>query len=144
LLAAAESQVWPETIPTELPKAKFPALPKPASQAVSAPRIHDEPPPLRLRPSEKCVVLRAANPDDRASSVAAADDFTGRRLASRARKIADERYRERARLRQADAAPALHRQMGQRQLQYVVPVSGAIPPSSCLRSTAWLMLHGNQ
>jgi type IV secretory pathway VirB10-like protein len=113
LLAAAESQVWPETIPTELPKAKFPALPKPASQAVSAPRIHDEPPPLRLRPSEKRVVLRAANPDDRASSVAAADDFTGRRLASRARKIADERYRERERLRQEEAAPALHQDTGQ-------------------------------
>src|SRR5699024_4074326 len=48
LLAAAESQVWPEKIPADLPKAKFPALPKPASQAVSAPRIHDEPPPLRL------------------------------------------------------------------------------------------------
>src|SRR5699024_3856528 len=113
LLAAAESQGSPETIPTELPKAKFPALPKPASQAVSAPRIHDEPPPLRLRPSEKRVVLRAENPDDRASSVAAADDFTGRRLASRARKIADERYRERERLRQEDAAPALHQDTGQ-------------------------------
>jgi len=108
LLAAAESQVWPETISTELPKAKFPVLPKPASQAVSAPRIHDEPPPLRLRPSERRVVLRAADPSDRASSVAEADDFTKRRLASRARRIADERYRERERLRQEDAAPALH------------------------------------
>ncbi len=106
LLAAAESQVWPETIPTELPKAKFPALPKPASQAVSAPRIHDEP-PLRLRPRDKRVVLRAADPQDRASTVAASGDFTGRRLASRARKIADERYQERERLRQEDAAPAL-------------------------------------
>ena len=106
LLAAAESQVWPETIPTELPKAKFPALPKPASQAVNAPRIHDEP-PLRLRPRDKRVVLRAADPQDRASTVAASGDFTGRRLASRARKIADERYQERERLRQEDAAPAL-------------------------------------
>ena len=106
LLAAAESQVWPETIPTELPKAKFPVLPKPASQAVSAPRIHDEP-PLRLRPRDKRVVLRAADPQDRASTVAASGDFTGRRLASRARKIADERYQERERLRQEDAAPAL-------------------------------------
>src|SRR5699024_8636702 len=79
LLAAAESQVWPQSISAELPKAKFPALPKPASQAVSAPRIHDEP-PLRLRPSEKRVVLRAADPSDRASSVAEADDFTRRRL----------------------------------------------------------------
>src|SRR5699024_7801936 len=106
LLAAAESQGWPETIPTELPKAKFPALPKPASQAVNAPRIHDEP-PLRLRPRDKRVVLRAADPQDRASTVAASGDFTGRRLASRARKIADERYQERERLRQEDAAPVV-------------------------------------
>src|SRR5699024_6988088 len=106
LPASAESQWRPETIPTELPKAKFPALPKPASQAVNAPRIHDEP-PLRLRPRDKRVVLRAADPQDRASTVAASGDFTGRRLASRARKIADERYQERERLRQEDAAPAL-------------------------------------
>ncbi|TSI13941.1 ABC transporter ATP-binding protein [Brevibacterium aurantiacum] len=112
LLAAAESQVWPEEIATELPKAKFPALPKPASQAVSAPRIHDEPPPLRLRPSKKRVVLRAADPSDRASSVAASDDFTGRRLASRARKIADERYQERERIRQDEAPPTVHQDSG--------------------------------
>lgn len=109
LLAAAESQVWPGTIETAPPKAKFPSLPKPASQAVSAPPLHDGPPPLRLNPSKKRVVLRAANPDDRASSVAAADDFTGRRLASRARKIADERYQERERLRQAENAAGVHR-----------------------------------
>lgn len=108
MLAAAESQVWPKDFDSELPKAKFPALPKPASQAVSAPRIHDEPPPLRLRPSKSRVVLRAANPDDRASSVAASDDFTGRRLASRARKIADERYEKRERIRQAEDPPAVH------------------------------------
>lgn len=111
LLAAADSQVWPEKIATELPKAKFPALPKPASRAVSAPRIHDEPPPLRLRPSEKRVVLRAADPGDRASSVATVDDFTGRRLASRARKIADERYQERARIRQDEAPVAVHQEL---------------------------------
>lgn len=108
MLAAAESQVWPDNLDAELPKAKFPALPKPASQAVSAPRIHDEPPPLRLRPSRSRVVLRAENPDDRASSVAAADDFTGRRLASRARKIADERYEKRERIRQAESSPPVH------------------------------------
>jgi ABC-type polysaccharide/polyol phosphate transport system ATPase subunit len=108
LLAAAESQVWPETIETVPPKAKFPALPKPASQAVSAPPLHDGPPPLRLNPSKRRVVLRAANPDDRASSIAAADDFTGRRLASRARKIADERYQERERLRQAENTASVH------------------------------------
>lgn len=102
LLPAAKPQVWPGAVATEPPKAKFPSLPKPASQAVSAPRIHNEPPPLRLRPSKKRVVLRAADPSDRASSVAAADDFTGRRLASRARKIADERYQERERIRQGE------------------------------------------
>ena len=108
LLASAESQVWPETIEAAPPKAKFPALPKPASQAASAPPLHDGPPPLRLSPSKRRVVLRAANPDDRASSVAAADDFTGRRLASRARKIADERYQERERLRQAENTASVH------------------------------------
>lgn len=112
LLAAAESQVWPEKIAAELPKAKFPTLPKPASEAVSAPRIHDDPPPLRLRPRDKRVVLRAADPKDRASTVAAADDFTGRRLASRARKIADERYQERERIRQEDPASRLHQDSG--------------------------------
>lgn len=105
MLAAAEEQVWPTSFDAEMPKAKFPNLPKPASQAVSAPRITDAPPPLRLNPSKSRVVLRAANPDDRASSVAAADDFTGRRLASRARKIADDRYEERQRLRQEDSSP---------------------------------------
>lgn len=99
LLAAAGSQTWPENLEARPPKAKFPALPKPATQAVSAPRIHDEMPP-RLRPSDKRVVLRAADPKDRASSVAAAGDLTGRRLESRARQIADERYEERERLRQ--------------------------------------------
>src|SRR5699024_7451035 len=107
MLAAAEEQVWPKSFDPEMPKAKFPALPKPAAQAVSAPRITDAP-PLRLNPSKKRVVLRAANPSDRASSVAAADDFTGRRLASRARQIADERYEERQRLRQEDDSPVVH------------------------------------
>ncbi|MCF2585825.1 ABC transporter ATP-binding protein [Brevibacterium sp. UCMA 11752] len=112
MLAAAGSQVWPENLADEPPKAKFPALPKPASQAVSAPPIHDGPPPLRLRSSEKRVVLRAANPDDRASSVASADDFTGRRLASRAQKIADERYQQREHARQTKNAASEHRDAG--------------------------------
>lgn len=101
LLAATESQEWTEKIDIEqLPAAKFPVLPKSATEAVSAPRIHDEPPPLRLRPSNKRVVLRAADPKDRASSVAASGDLTGRRLETRARKIADERYQERQKLRE--------------------------------------------
>lgn len=112
-LAATESQLWPESLDAEMPKAKFPTLPKPASQAISAPRITDTPPPLRMNPSRKRVVLRAANPSDRASSVAAADDFTGRRLASRARKIADERYEERQRMRQEESAPAFNQDSGQ-------------------------------
>lgn len=107
-LAVADEQVWPKSFDAEMPKANFPALPKPAVEAVSAPRISDSP-PLRLNPSSRRVVLRAANPDDRASSVAAADDFTGRRLASRARKVADERYEERNHLRQEDGALSVHR-----------------------------------
>ncbi|AZT92202.1 ABC transporter ATP-binding protein [Brevibacterium aurantiacum] len=107
MLAAADEQVWPESFDTAMTKAKFPALPKPASQAVSAPRITDAP-PLRMSPSKKRVVLRAANPDDRASEIAAADDFTRRRLASRARKIADERYEERQRLREENEASVVH------------------------------------
>ena len=103
-LAKTEAQTQPRHQEPTLPTAKFPALPKPASQAVSAPRIHDSPPPLRLRPSNKRVVLRAADPKDRASTVAAAGDLTGRRLESRAQKIADERYAERERLRQATEA----------------------------------------
>ena len=130
MLAAAEEQIWPKSFDAEMPKAKFPALPKPASQAVSAPRITDAP-PLRLNPSKKRVVLRAANPNDRASSVAAADDFTGRRLASRARKIADERYEERQRLRQEDEAPAIH--------QDIEPMKIAIFGSCVSRDTAEFM-----
>lgn len=110
MLASAEEQVWPNSFQTELTKAKFPSLPKPASQSVSAPRITDAP-PLRLNPSKKRVVLRAENPDDRASAVAAADDFTGRRLASRARKIAEERYEERQRLRQEDDASTVQQDL---------------------------------
>lgn len=107
MLASAEQQTWPKSFDAEIPKAKFPALPKPAAQAVNAPRISDSP-ALRLNPSRSRVVLRAANPSDRASSVAAADDFTGRRLASRARKIADERYEERQRMRQEESSPTVH------------------------------------
>lgn len=101
LLAATESQTWPVNVDHRPPKAKFPALPKPASEAISAPPIHDEAPPLRLKPSNKRVVLRAADPKDRASSVATANDLTGRRLESGAQRIADERFRKREKMRQA-------------------------------------------
>lgn len=100
LLAAAESRSWPADLEGHLPKAQFPALPKPASQAVSAPHNHNEPPLLRLRPRNNRVVLRAADPKDRASTIATASDLTGRRLEARAQKVADERYKERQRLRQ--------------------------------------------
>ncbi|AZT96044.1 ABC transporter ATP-binding protein [Brevibacterium aurantiacum] len=112
MLAAADEQVWPKEFDGGMSKAKFPVLPKPGTQAVSAPRISDSP-PLRLNPSRKRVVLRAANPNDRASSVAAADDFTGRRLASRARKIADDRYEERQRMRQNVGSPPFPEDWGQ-------------------------------
>ena len=110
LLAAAESQSWPAELEARPPKAQFPALPKPASQAVSAPHIHNEAPLLR-RPSNNRVVLRAADPNDRASTVATASDLTGRRLEARSQRIADERYKERQRLRQeSDASTQESRQ----------------------------------
>lgn len=106
-MLAAESLVWPGDLAVEMPRAKFPTLPKPAAEAVSAPRIRESSPELRLRPRDKRVVLRAADPKDRASTVAATDDFTKRRLASRTRKIADERYQERERMRGNDAATTI-------------------------------------
>ncbi|WP_236586913.1 ABC transporter ATP-binding protein [Brevibacterium casei] len=104
LLASAESQVWPDHIQSPMPQAKFPVLPKPASDAVSAQTKYDDPPPLRLRPGDKKVVLRAADPKDRASSVAEDNDLAGRRLASQARKFADQRYQERQRCRALDGS----------------------------------------
>lgn len=95
LLASAGPQVWTGQLDAEIPKAKYPALPKPASQAVSLKKASNGPPPLRARPGQQRVILRAADPKDRASSVAASGDLTGRRLASTARQHADQRYRER-------------------------------------------------
>src|SRR5699024_2251125 len=100
LLASAESQVWPEKLEAPRTLAQFPTLPKPATEAVG--RSFDSPPPLRLRPTDRKVILRAADPQDRASAVAASGDLTGRRLASRARKIADQRYEDRQKKRQAE------------------------------------------
>lgn len=93
LLASAESQVWPEKLEAPQTQAKFPSLPKPATEAVGRALVN--PPPLRLRPADSKVILRAADPKDRASAVAAAGDLTGRRLASRERRIADQRYADR-------------------------------------------------
>lgn len=124
LLAAAESQTWPGNLEARPSKAKFPALPKPASQAVSAPRIHHEPPPLRLRPSNTRVVLRAADPQDRASTVATGGDLTGRRLAARARQIADERYHDREKLRRDD------------EHMHAVPTIAVDPQKRSSRATA--------
>src|SRR5699024_904281 len=52
LLATAESQVWPDKLEKPLQQARFPVLPKPASQVVGA-RTQHEPPPLKLRPAGK-------------------------------------------------------------------------------------------
>lgn len=100
LLASAEAQVWPKRIEVPQSQAKFPTLPKPASEAVG--KKSDSAPTLRLRPTDKRVILRAADPKDRASSVAASGDLTGRRLASRAQKFADQRYQDRQKRREAD------------------------------------------
>ncbi|WP_209373803.1 ABC transporter ATP-binding protein [Brevibacterium renqingii] len=101
-------QVWPENLDIEVPKATFPALPKPASQTSNGPRSHNELPPLRLRPKDSKVVLRAENPEDRASTVAASDDLTGRRLSSRAREMAEDRYQLRQ-MRRSDEEAGVER-----------------------------------
>lgn len=103
--AAGGSHAWPQDLNADLlTRAKFPALPKPASLAVSAPRLNSSPTQLRLRPRESKVVLRAENPQDRASTVAASGDLTGRRLSSKAREIADERYQLRQKRRNNEQA----------------------------------------
>lgn len=104
LLASAESQVWPEELKAPQTQAEFPTLPKPATEAVG--RSFDSPPPLRLRPTDNRVILRAADPRDRASAVAAVGDLTGRRLASQARTIADQRYEDREKKRRAQELQA--------------------------------------
>lgn len=100
-LAAAEAHAWPEEITAPTSTATFPVLPKPAAEAVGSQHWNVEPPPLRLHPGDKRVILRAADPNDRASSVAAAGDLTGQRLASKVRVIADQRYADRMRKRRA-------------------------------------------
>ncbi|MCI4012600.1 ABC transporter ATP-binding protein [Brevibacterium sp. ZH18] len=99
-----DSQVWPKDLSVDLPAAKFPVLPKPASQSVSSPRLNSGSSQLRLRPRDSKVVLRAENPQDRASTVAASGDLTGRRLSSRAREMADERYHLRQKRRNGEQA----------------------------------------
>ncbi len=100
-LAAAEPHAWPEEITAPTSTATFPVLPKPAAEAVGSQHWNEEPPPLRLHPGDKRVILRAADPNDRASSVAASGDLTGQRLASKVRLIADQRYADRMRKRRA-------------------------------------------
>src|SRR5699024_12769817 len=84
----------------------FSCITSSSSSFISSLSLHDAlpicPPPLRLRPTDRKVILRAADPQDRASAVAASGDLTGRRLASRARKIADQRYEDRQKKRQAE------------------------------------------
>lgn len=94
-LSASAPTVWPEKIDGNITQATFPVLPKPAVEAVSIHHNYDEPPPLRYRPREKRVMLRAADPRDRASSVAASSDLTSRRLASIVQQTAEERYQVR-------------------------------------------------
>ncbi|RBP62937.1 ABC-type polysaccharide/polyol phosphate transport system ATPase subunit [Brevibacterium sanguinis] len=98
-LSASTPTVWPEKIEGNFAQATFPVLPKPAVEAVSIQRAYDEPPPLRYRPREKRVMLRAADPRDRASAVAESNDLTSKRLASTAHRAAEERYRLRQQMR---------------------------------------------
>lgn len=94
-LDSSELQVWPDSVSEPTSKAKFPSIPKPATEAISARSSKMESSTLRLRPRDKSVILRAADPKDRASSVASDRDLTNRRLASGAQQKADQRYSER-------------------------------------------------
>lgn len=77
-----DRQIWPEKLDTPISPARFPALPKPALETKSiTPRLNEA--ANALKPAKARVILRAANPNDRASTVAAGDDLTNRRLASR-------------------------------------------------------------
>lgn len=82
-------------------KAKFPEPTQPQSTQA----WHNEAPPIRLRSGDRQVILRAEHPQDRASAVGSMSDLTGRRLESRAQRVANERYDERQRLRQTTASP---------------------------------------
>lgn len=89
LLAAAEPKVWRENGTQGLAKAKYPSLPNSANDAKNVSTLKGDV-PLRLRPSNSTVVLRAEDPNDRASTVATRD-LTGRRLASEARRSGQDR-----------------------------------------------------
>lgn len=75
---------------SRVPDNRVPFLPKRATDSIDAGRSSTDPPPLRLRPSDSKVVLRAADPRDRASAWAQEVDLTGRRIESRARKLSDK------------------------------------------------------
>lgn len=115
-LAAAEPQAWPKELAAPTSTATFPVLPKPAAEAVGSGHWSDGPPPLRLHPGDKRVILRAADPNDRASSVAASGDLTGQRLASKVRLIADQRYADRMRKRRASGEAPSAPESGPRDL----------------------------
>lgn len=86
-LVGAGSQVWNESPEPERGGASFPKFPSVASEGASSSNRIADFRPLQLRPSGSRVILRAADPLDRASSVAYSKDLTGRRLASQARQI---------------------------------------------------------
>lgn len=85
---------------TPISEPRLPFLPKRASETIVSTQRTGGSPPLRLNPSDSKVVLRAADPRDRASTFAKSDDLTGRRMESETRRIADRRYNDRQKMRQ--------------------------------------------
>lgn len=88
-ISTRQARPWPKEFDNKLPRAEFPALPKPATDAGSAQKARMKQPPIRRRSSNDTVVLRAANPADRASSYAVEMDFTERRITSSKRGKAE-------------------------------------------------------
>lgn len=80
--APRDYEVWPDTPSAPKSKTEFPTF---RLSETTQPLTNAElnPPALRLRPKKNKVILRAADPKDRASAVATDSDLTNRRLSSR-------------------------------------------------------------
>lgn len=92
--APRDYQIWPDTPSAPNSKTEFPTF----SLGETAPPIGNseaDPPALRLRPKKNKVILRAADPKDRASSVAAESDLTNRRLSSKSQQLAEGDHSDR-------------------------------------------------
>lgn len=89
--APRDYQIWPDTPSAPNTKTDFPVF---SLGETTPPMGKSEmgPPVLRLRPKTSKVILRAANPRDRASSIAADVDLTNRRLSSKSHQFVEREH----------------------------------------------------